>query len=389
MIAHKRFKVIGAVLLTVVLTVGLAVPCFAVSLDDATITYSVKGYFSQYLFVPSWSRGVINSDGSFSSSSAYNLVCDYIECTEGGTVGTFGSAAPYLAIKCIAFYDSSYALVGEVLYFDDLIYLYDVPDGASYFRCVQSKSSTVRVMSSATKYTTSSFQYLFAEFDGITIDGDGIITIPYQTFGYEGIYLDFQFYDSGFKTAQTISFDYYAYFSQHHDIEKVGSAVTFSNDGVSKYAYLNSYYTSNGETVQFISGESSSNLNPYTISCQTGGRYSGFVFTFPVVPASVSTAISIKFSNFAVDGVDTDVNLTLGKASSDLDDLANQLEVPKPTIAVSNIVDDALSGADYQSVGSTTWSFMSNDLITKMLLITVSFALLGYILFGKKESGSK
>lgn len=127
----------------------------------------------------------------------------------------------------------------------------------------------------------------------------------------------------------------------------------------------------------------SSNPNAFTYFPSSSQNVGVIVLTFNFT--ATYGYFNLNITDFYINGDTT--GITLGNAGDDLLNLAEDLSVPTPNIDVGSIVDDALSGADTESVGEV-WSFMSNDLITKMLLIVVSFALLGYILYGKKEAGN-
>ena len=184
---------------------------------------------------------------------------------------------------------------------------------------------------------------------------------------FSGSVSSYSYYPNCYDVASDVSNNYLWYYNQV-ELGKI-SAFVWSNVGAKSPIIGNSSNFNYGSNSVINVSKSFDNIDS-GLAVGLGGFY---IFA--------DGTISFKF-RFSIN----DVIVSLGDASNKLGNLADDLAVSTPNIDVDSLVDDALSEADMESVGEV-WAFMNNHIVTTMLLITVTMALLGYILYGKKEAG--
>lgn len=93
--------------------------------------------------------------------------------------------------------------------------------------------------------------------------------------------------------------------------------------------------------------------------------------------------------NTLVDGIPTDEDITneMTSAGDQLADLGQQMAAGTPDISVSDInvdIDGLVSAGGMSTVSSLASTITSNSIISSMLMIVASMALIGYVFFGKR-----
>lgn len=363
--------------------------CSASSLEDAKITFAVKGYYGQYGVASTLTAHTyISSSGQIYTDNSQSVwASDYVDVKGYNYIFIFRTSdysKNYIRFAC--FYDDDYNVVSGG--FDGalsgsssvarVMYL-AVPEGASYVRYSQNYSSSVRLV--RTYDNPSGTNYVFSEINDVSITDSGSIIIPYQTEAFQAIYVDFQFYD-------------YKYLASYLQFRTEVSYYGYSGAGFSGLYEFSSpqsivfyYIDSEGFRINSVSDDFSSTENPHNWVLDLDGErnFSGFTLCLPI--SSVSSSIQIRLSDFSIDGEDTSAKLIVNKTLDDLNNLSNDLSVPLPSINPNDVINNALSGVDMQSGINFFTIFYDNKLIPLMLLIAVSFALLGYIFFGKRGEG--
>lgn len=355
------------------------------SLSDASLTYSVRGYYSQYLITPSFTANtLIHDDGSITTTGSFRYTSDYFRVYPEGNFAVFYDNSILNDNLAVAFYDSSYNVVSGGFNWSTGHRVVDVPSDAYYARFTQRAAVSVPVLSSQTPFTVSNYSFLFAVIDNITIDADGHITIPYQTYAYRSVFLDFEFYSNN-SFIDSFSLDVYSYLTGGFFDGRIINEYIDENS-LTLYRYFNS---GNDVVYEYID-ESVSNPSSLSASFSESVEFRGFRLYIPVSfsgnVGSVSTSLHVDLSNFALNGLDAQARSSVDGALDSLSDLTDNLAVPLPTVNPNALINDALSGIDITSGVNFFTIFYDNELIPKMILIAVSFALLGYILFGKKEA---
>lgn len=389
--ARKPYKLIAfALALCFGIVSTLCVVSASISLEDADLQCSVKAYYLKYTLSTTWTRGIVlQADGSTIEVESYRLTSDYVSVVPSGTVVIINSstfAATNILSYC--FYDSSYTLLTGGTSASRFL---NVPANAAYVRVTQSGSPSYSILSSPSQISSLSDRFIWGELENITIS-DNVITIPYQVYAFNTFRVYAFFYDDNMPYS-SVGVSYKLTYSN----STVNSGlVSFSSNDSFAYAYLDSLsyvpYGQGDVLNEYSDGGlySSSNKNPaYLWTSTENGNFVGFRLQFPVngLDGAVSTSIDVELSNFTLDDKSIEAELSVYDALDQLNDLADQLAVPTPYIDVDNLIDTAFNGVDMSTTNNFFSIFYNNDIIPKMLLIAVTVALLGYILFGKKDSG--
>lgn len=372
----------------------MAMPSFASpQLSDADITFSVRGYYSQYLSSIVWQRNLwLTSDGSTVTlpSSNNGFTSDFISVSpDSYFILTRISDRTIQNIRAYCFYDSTYNLISSTILTDFVqnyssVKSFYIPSGVSFVKVSAINGIGYSFYTSIFPIDTSNLapDHIFSVIDNISIDSDGNIFIPYQVYGFSQIYLDFKFFDSVYHF-NNISFKV---LSEYYDstVPQFNGLLNYGDGQV-----LSEPYT-------LINGIKSTSLifntssNPAHIMYNIPfNEFSGFNLYIPVYYPSgiVSSGIRIHLSDFMLDGEDVSARLEVDRLLSELDNLAQQLALPTPDLSSLLNVDDILNNQNDINA-SSIMSFIASDggIITTMMIISVSLTVLGYILFGKKEA---
>ena len=359
------------------------------SLEDSHITYSVKGYFIQYGFSSSWTTGKILSDGSVVTSGVgYTGYSDYFEVSPGGTVFLFSSSSSnLLTLQNICFYDSSYNVVAGGS--DSPSAFYYVPNGAFYARLSQSAilDSRALIICSPQYVNFNSYTYLFNEISDITIS-NGVVSIPYQSYSYTSVFLDLEFYPNSYYLSN-FGLDVFTYFSSP-GLPHIDNTVNEYLDENVIELYM--YHFDHGEKQFVFIDDSISNPTSFTESFNSRQPFSGFRLYIPVSyngsSGSVSTSLQIELSNFYVDSKEAVYSAEADKIVDDkgeaVSGLIDDLVVPTPnTTDLFSGMDDVVQAVNSQQFSTVISAMWQNGIIPLFMLLSVSFSVLGYILFGK------
>lgn len=390
MIVRKIFITFSVVLVSISL---LAFTTFATSpeLSDSTVTFSICGYYTQYSADVTYTQGsMIWPDGTISSAGSNNYkLSSSFSVVPGGTLFVYRTDAsnPLHRLFGVCFYDSQGNVVpggidGSIEY-----YFLAVPSTAVSARVTIYRTGTVSAAASFSHpvaapqsgVDSSNYQYLWSEIQGITIDEDGVINLPYQTNSYTWFMLDFKFFDSTYQF-DTLAFTFYSTYTGGY----------FSGERLLEYEALTllTYYTSDSGNTQYdVFGfdSTSSGRNPYRFeNVITNSRFSGFRLICNI-GAQVSTSIKVQLYDFELDGEGVALHLEARHAIADLDNLGNQLAIATPdTSAIYNNLNNVVVQLNDQNFGSFDWFGPSGGIYITMCVTTFTFAALAYILFGKR-----
>lgn len=396
-IVAKVFGIIAVSTLGFVLFVATAFA--SPSLSDADITFSIKGYFNQYIVDTSYTSGqYITSDGTSGSDSSVNLrLSDFVPVYAGGTFFSYNvSNSNLFPLIYVCFYDSNYSVVsggfdGNYLQPSlpgNYITFISVPSNAAFVRYTilgsySGSGATNRYKAVAAPQSgvnANNYQYLWSEISDVTMDSDGVITLPYQVYTYTYVMLDFRFFNSTFQFSSLAFNCYTTYTGGYFDGERL---LTYGSGGISVDSYFIDDY--GNMTVDGSIGYSETD-NPYRCYAQIPyDRFSGFRIYISLLPGQVSTSLKIKVYDFELDGVGTLVHLQMNNAINDLENIGDQLEVPSPdpSAIYANINTITLQMQD-ANFGYLDWFGPANGILMTMMVTVFTFAALGYILYGKR-----
>lgn len=392
MIAHNVKVILGVVL---AISLAMATPSFASpNISDADISFSVKGYYSQFLQSTTYTQYVyVSSNGTLTSDSTISMhTTDYVSVYGGGTVMFFYNTSRQAYVRS-CFYDSSYQVI-DGGYNGDLArpnatgrYFAYVPSGAVYARFTIVRPYSSSAMAAACKFVStdmylddSNYQYVWSEIQGLTLDSDGNLFIPYQVYGFTQIYLDFRFFDSVYQFSNIA----FKVLSEYSDSSVYSGLLDYGDGQV-----LAEPYILNGDSIQTTAVASSSS-NPARFAFNIPhSEFSGFLIYLPVnIPnGNVSTAVKVNVYDFQLDGEDVSARLEVDRVLGQLDNLVEQLTLPSPDLDTLLDVGGVLNNTN-DTNASGIMSVIASDggIITTMMVISVSVTVLGYILFGKKEA---
>lgn len=362
----------------------MAMPSFASpQLSDASITYSVRGYYSQYLVTPSYTANtIIHYDGSVTSTSSFRYTSDYFRVYPGGSFAVFYDNSILNDYLAVAFFDSSYNVVSGGFNWSTGYRVIDVPSGAYYARLTQRAATSVPILSSQTSFSISNYSYLFAVIDDIFIDSDGHITIPYQTYSYTSVFLDFDFYSNNFY-AQSFTLDVFSYLTASYIN---GKYLIDYLDGT--YLTLYRYFNDASGSTQYEFLDDSIN-NPASFNEAFNNRvpFRGFRLYIPISYnggfASVSSNLHIELSNFMLDSHATQMVQEIKSIQELLSDYSlNHLTDVSLSDAFNNIdyAADTLENTRFRAIFD---SFYGYGIIPTLIVLSLSIAFLGYLLYGK------
>lgn len=390
-IVAKFFGVIAVSTLGFMLFVATAFASPA--LEDANITFSVKGIYTQYALNTTWEAGkYVDASGNLNGNGAASFrLTDYIPVTPGGSVFIYRTDTFNLyGLYYVSFFDSEKLPVSGGINWNGSTapQFCDVPVGASYCR-ITTNTSVVnaanmpyyfRIVSAPTHCDVHNYQYIWSAMDDITIASDGTITLPYQTNAYTYAMLDFRFFDSTFQFSSLAFNCLTTYTGGYFEGERL---LEYGSGGIS----VDSYFIddSGNMTVDGSIGYSESD-NPYRCYAQIPyERFSGFRIFISLLPGQVSTSLKIKVYEFELDGVGTLVHLQMNSAINDLENIGDQLEVssPDPSAIYQNINNITLQMQD-SNFGALDWFGPTNGIVMSMMITVFTFAALGYILYGKR-----
>lgn len=386
MIAHRKrnLLVLG---MAILLSVCIAVPSFASSLDDASVTFSVKVSYTYNSVIPTLtSRTYITSEGHVVSTATSCWVTDPIDVFGYNWVffyRTSDSAKNYIRYAC--FYDSD----GNVIPggFDgnlsgssssDRIMYLQVPSGASTVRLSQNYSSSIRVVPCYSD--PSGTNYIYRDVEDVSIDSDGNVVIPYQTSGYTAVNVDFQFFDSTYRF-QTMSFKTHLTYTGGYF-----SGVREWDGSTEGAIHLHQYYIDTSGVRHNFDIDTSLE-NPHTWNEElVSNVFSGFTLVIPF--SSVSTSLNVNLTDFILDGEDVAAEFKVAGALDDLNDLADQIALPTPdSAALFDGVSLVINNVNDNNARGFMRSILTDDgIVTTMMVISITICVLGYILFGKKDA---
>lgn len=222
MIAHKVKVVLGIV---VAICIAMAIPSFASpQLSDSSVTYSVRGYFSQYVNTfsslgVSLTRGILHSDGTITDTSSSYFYSSYIPISGGDSFCVIYTGSNVsIGLNNVAYYDSDYNLIPGGYDFQNSGLrqkYFTSPSNASFVRITEVSSQYYTVfgfLTSVFPLTDNNYSYVYHSIDDISISSDGSISIPYQTNAYTSVFLDFEFYGNN-SFIDSFSLDVYTYFT--------------------------------------------------------------------------------------------------------------------------------------------------------------------------------
>lgn len=390
MIARKIFVTCTVVLVSIAL---LAFTTFASSpeLSDSSVTFSICGYYTQYAANVTYTQGSqIWPDGTISTAGSNNYkLSSVFSVVPGGTLFVYrsDSSNPIHRLYGVCFYDSQDNVVPGGIDGSIETYFLAVPSTAVSARVTVYRSGTAAaaatnshpVAAPRAGVDSSNYQYLWSEIQGITIDEDGVVTLPYQVNAYTWFWLDFKFFDSTYQF-DNIAFTFYStytggYFTGERllDYEALSLTTYYTDDsGNTEYDVLGSVTSTSGRNpYRFETAINRSRFSGFRLTCNTGGQ--------------VSTSIKVQIYDFALDGEGVAVQLEARHAVADLDNLGDQLVVPSPDVsAIYNNLSNVVVQLNDSNFGSFAWFGPSGGVFITMCVTTFTFAALAYILFGKR-----
>lgn len=357
------------------------------SLEDATITYSVKGYYTQYMVdSPYTGYTYITSDGSIISTSTYCAVTDYIAVDPGTYVFLINpSDFTFIRIIYACFYDSDHNVISGGFdgsfspesFMNSIL----VPDGAAYVRLSHRYSMRAALVSSLFEINASNYKYVFHELNGITLS-NGLITIPYQIYGYTSVFLDFEFYDNNYY-ASSFSLDVFSYLTASY-ID--GKYVLSYSDGnyISLYRYSND--SSGNISYEFLD-DSVNNPTSFTEAFDNRVPFRGFRLYIPVSYqggiGSVSSNLNVELSNFYLDSFSTQMNTQIKSIYERLSDYSVDHLIEVDLNDILNNVDNASNSVEDVRFLSIFDGIYGYGIIPTLITLSLCISFVGYLLFGK------
>lgn len=362
----------------------MAFPSFASpSLEDASITYSVKGFSSQYVTqFSSNTSGSVSSSGVISSVSG-RYYSNYLAVVPGTYLFIYDSLLDNRTFFTnVCFFDSDYSVVSGGR--DTQGYYIVVPSDASYCIITTTLSSRSRLHLGYSLFPlegSESWRYVFHSIDNITFS-DGKILIPYQTFTYTSVFLDFEFYPNNFY-AESFSLDVFSYLTASY-ID--GKYVMNYLDGT--YLTLYRYFDDSSGATQYEFLDDSIN-NPASFNEAFNNRvpFRGFRLYIPIsyngASGSVSSNLNIELSNFMLDSHSTQMVQEIKSIQELLSDYSlEHLTDVSLSDAFNNIdyASDTLENTRFRAIFD---SFYGYGIIPTLIVLSLSIAFLGYLLYGK------
>lgn len=398
---HFRSKVIIGIIVFVLCFTYTVLPIFASpSLEDATVSYAVKGYYSQYVDTfsslgVSLTRGICHSSGQIETTSNNYWYTSKIPVVGGQyfTIIYLSTMVPR-SINNVTFYDSNDNVLAGFGYdysgTGSRQAYFSIPYLASYVvitEITSSYASNFGILTSMYELTSSNYQYLYHEIDSINIV-DNKITIPYQAYTYKFVFIDFLFFSSNYAL-QSFSLDVYAYIDSPH-LEGVSPLTYRDGEYLTVYRFFND---SNGNLdFSFIEDSSS---NPSHITPYWNDHYErpfrGFRMYLPILTdntiGSVSSSLNVELSNFKLNGYDIEWSASQQALITEFHNKLNNYNSLIPSTeewdefinwSMTSVHDDS----DYRLILSSIYDFSAY--IPTLILMSISVAFLGYIAFGKK-----
>lgn len=347
--------------------------------SDGTYRYAVQGFYTQFGFESTWTRSVLQNDGSVVETSSYRYTSDFIPCGGFKTVFfTRGSSAPQ-SNTSVAFYDIDKVFIS----YSPAPAFISVPDDARYVRLTQARYNSMTFYGSMDIVNASNYQYIFHRLENISVDSNNNVIIPYQIEPFYRVMIDVVFFSANNSFSNVSVRGSAKYVNSGTDIYQ--GYVPFQADSFISFAYLEPLYYNDGVLSVYDFGTGATANNPFSLSASTNGNFCGFRLNIP--SQGLSTSVSISLDEILLNDQTIVAVHSVDDTLSALNGLANDLSVPLPSIDPNNVISNALNNVDMQSGFNFFTIFYDNKLIPLMLLISVSFALLGYIFFGKRGEG--
>lgn len=357
------------------------------ALDDASISYSVKGYATQYSVEPSYtSYTYITSDGSVNTTDRYCAVTDYFSVTPGTYVFLYyPTNFVFIQINFCCFYDSDHNVIpggfdGDLTPSGTVSSII-VPHNASFARITHLYGLRACVVSSLFEVNSSNYTYVFHEINDITIS-DGLITIPYQIYGYTSVLLDFEFYDNNYY-ASSFSLDVFSYLTASY-ID--GKYVLEYNEG--NYISLYRYFDDNSDSVQYeFLDDSVNNPTSFTEAFDNRVPFRGFRLYIPVSyrggTGSVSSNLIVELSNFMLDSYSAQAIDEVKSIYKKLSDYSLDHLTEVVLNDILNNVDNASNSVEDVRFLSIFDGIYGYGIIPALITLSLCISFVGYLLFGK------
>lgn len=432
----KRSKAwVTAVVLTFTLFVSTALPCFASDYPTptpspdpyATVTPTASPtvtprlnstsvpavhvdaafsfYYYKYIIQSRWSNGAIKADGTLETVSGVNyrttaalLSVDNVKMIALLNVGNDAWAQLYRVL----FYDSNELPLANG-YFELPSQTYSfttIPEGASYVKITIVGGYTGEQAYQRYRVALSpSVERLDDEFWRETVHPISFVsTDSGTTFSLDAsaltdeLFFDVRYSDS-FFTASTVSCSILTevrnqfYSGAWYPVSYMNE--DSADDPVSVWAYFTPYYVNtDGDVVESLYFASTQSHNPFTPSVALSDyKFTGFICNIPLNKPegyAAGSQIRVVVENFRIDAADVVVDNLVFDSRTKLDRLGDDLAVPQPSFSVDNLLDSALNGVDSAAASSVFALLFGNQLVVHMVLLTLTFALVGYIFFGKR-----
>lgn len=398
MIALKVKKIVIYRFLAIVaaLAAAMAITVSAtVSFSDLEVSISVKGYYTQYGFSSTQtSHSWITADGTVNTNNSVSMyLSNYIDVSGYNYLfyyRTSDNAKSFF--RHIAAYDENQNIVPLAGYDtqnsgtpSSPLYFYHIPDGVKYVRVSQNYTSSPRfvlaMQLTSTDYLNNYFNYVYNRIEDISIVNDNTVTSLYQVNGYNYLMFDFQMFDYN-RSIETLSFDTFMTYT-----DSDGTYQYDLSKDVVLYVYQINADGSVGQQIESLHTQG----NPHSWTLNLGNsKLAGFrlLVPAPLVTGSGSgvsagTYVSIQFDNFNIDGLDVAARLEAQSAMNDLQNAADSIAVPTPDTAFFDSTNNVVSQYNDPSFSLVNWWGSNTSVITAMLVTVLTFAALGYILFGK------
>lgn len=364
-------------------------------------------YYTKYLVSTTFTGGVYYDDnGVLVSDTTRNWrLTDYITVTDAVKMIALRSNSTnrFVTIRDIAFFDADKNVLASHYLPDGVYHFEDIPEGTAFLRLalwtvnspavanslyrVALSPSVVRWDSSKLDFDVAFWRDEIHDFSR-TVDENGNIAFGvYGSAAFDELYFEVT-YSNTFISCTSVSCSIASFYNTSGSAQSIPVEYNARDARESVYwAFFTPFYFDGGERV-FDASDSTLTRNPFTASViLTSNKFSGFACTIPVFKPDGLAAgdnLTVYVNDFVIDSLPVIVDRITGDTGTALDSLADSLAVPQPSFSVSNIYNTAINGADMGAAGQIFGLFWQNELFLQMLLLTVTFALVGYIFFGKR-----
>lgn len=402
----KRSHFLYALVAVIVLVAMTGALCVSASeIEPQSVRASLRVYYTRYLRTTTWTANYyVASDGTLTyySDTSLNLrTSDFISINPSviKEIAVYTNESDQLfQIRHMAFYDSNQAVISGYGYQASEVggggprTITTIPSNAAYFRFTVRGSRTGTqarnyykpiLLESYAPEGSIIKSFIYSQFYDVSYqDGYAFISTS-NSYAIDFLRVDVIFYEGN---APHKSFDMNVE-ARYYNSQNQLTYFPYSN---SAYADADAslmpiYYYA--DDIEPYDDPVYSDVNPaqFHWTSQDAVPSCGVRIHIPVyTPNGVTTTgFRLDFSNIVID--DVVASLDFSHAQDQMNGLIDDLSVPLPTVQVGDLINNAMSGVDSTTTNALFGMYWV-PLTTSMLIIVVTFALLGYVLYGKKDS---